>query len=250
MTTRRCSTSSPAPTWRADATPAIRRRCAACARRRPIGAWRSAPRCGYPDLAGFGRRFIDIDPDELRDAVLYQLGALDAFAQVAGHRESPTSSRTARCTTPASPTPTRPKRSPPPPTSTTRRWPCWVRPGSPLLGDRRRARHGARRRGVRRPGLSRRRHAGAADRTGCGADRPGRASPPVPWRSPPSSSVTAVDGSRVDVEARSICIHGDTPGAVALARAVRAGARGARRSASTPSRGERCACCRWGRTPC
>ena len=39
---------------------------------------------GYPDLAGFGRRFLDIDPDELRDVVLYQLGALDAFAQVAG----------------------------------------------------------------------------------------------------------------------------------------------------------------------
>ena len=39
---------------------------------------------GYPDLLGFGRRAIDIDPLELRDAVLYQLGALDAFAQVAG----------------------------------------------------------------------------------------------------------------------------------------------------------------------
>lgn len=38
----------------------------------------------YPDLVGFGRRFIDIDPAELRDAVLYQLGALDGFAQVAG----------------------------------------------------------------------------------------------------------------------------------------------------------------------
>lgn len=34
----------------------------------------------YPDLAGFGRRFIDMQPDDLRDAVLYQLGALDAFA--------------------------------------------------------------------------------------------------------------------------------------------------------------------------
>ena len=39
---------------------------------------------GYPDLVGFGRRAIDIDPLELRDVVLYQLGALDAFAQVAG----------------------------------------------------------------------------------------------------------------------------------------------------------------------
>jgi UPF0271 protein len=35
---------------------------------------------GYPDLVGFGRRFIDMQPDDLRDAVLYQLGALDAFA--------------------------------------------------------------------------------------------------------------------------------------------------------------------------
>ncbi len=38
----------------------------------------------YPDLVGFGRRYLDIDPRELRDVVLYQLGALDAFAQVAG----------------------------------------------------------------------------------------------------------------------------------------------------------------------
>jgi UPF0271 protein len=38
----------------------------------------------YPDLAGFGRRFMDIEAGDLRDAVLYQLGALDAFAQVAG----------------------------------------------------------------------------------------------------------------------------------------------------------------------
>ena len=37
----------------------------------------------YPDLAGFGRRFIDIAPAELTDAVLYQIGALDAFARAA-----------------------------------------------------------------------------------------------------------------------------------------------------------------------
>ena len=34
--------------------------------------------------------------------------------------------------------------------------------------------------------------------------------------------VVAVDGSSLPVEARSLCIHGDTPGAVELARAVRA----------------------------
>lgn len=36
-----------------------------------------------------------------------------------------------------------------------------------------------------------------------------------------TGSVTAVDGSSVSVEAESICCHGDTPGAVAIASAVR-----------------------------
>lgn len=40
----------------------------------------------YPDLIGFGRRFIDMKPDELADAVVYQLGALDGCARVAGSR--------------------------------------------------------------------------------------------------------------------------------------------------------------------
>ncbi|MBB5805341.1 UPF0271 protein [Saccharothrix ecbatanensis] len=38
----------------------------------------------YRDLAGFGRRFIDADPAELADEVLYQIGALDACAKAAG----------------------------------------------------------------------------------------------------------------------------------------------------------------------
>ena len=41
---------------------------------------------GYRDLAGFGRRRIDIDPDDLAADVLYQLGALDACARAAGTR--------------------------------------------------------------------------------------------------------------------------------------------------------------------
>jgi UPF0271 protein len=41
---------------------------------------------GYRDLAGFGRRFIDMVPDELTNDVLYQIGALEAFARVAGTR--------------------------------------------------------------------------------------------------------------------------------------------------------------------
>ncbi|WKV15492.1 5-oxoprolinase subunit PxpA [Janibacter limosus] len=41
---------------------------------------------GYRDLPGFGRRFIDMVPAELTDDVLYQIGALEAFAKVAGTR--------------------------------------------------------------------------------------------------------------------------------------------------------------------
>ncbi|WP_410600276.1 LamB/YcsF family protein [Amycolatopsis sp. lyj-90] len=40
----------------------------------------------YRDLAGFGRRAMDVAPDDLTDDVLYQIGALDAFARAAGTR--------------------------------------------------------------------------------------------------------------------------------------------------------------------
>lgn len=38
----------------------------------------------YRDLAGFGRRFLDVDPLELTDEVIYQVGALQALAHAAG----------------------------------------------------------------------------------------------------------------------------------------------------------------------
>lgn len=38
----------------------------------------------YRDLAGFGRRFLDSSPTELADDVLYQIGALDAIARSVG----------------------------------------------------------------------------------------------------------------------------------------------------------------------
>lgn len=39
---------------------------------------------GLPDLAGFGRRNMDITPDEAYDMVTYQIGALEAFAKQEG----------------------------------------------------------------------------------------------------------------------------------------------------------------------
>jgi UPF0271 protein len=38
----------------------------------------------YPDLQGFGRRAMALSPAEVRDCVLYQLGALAAFARAEG----------------------------------------------------------------------------------------------------------------------------------------------------------------------
>src|SRR3978361_1407643 len=52
---------------------------AAAARGVTIGA-----QVGYRDLVGFGRRRVDGAPEDLRADVLYQRGALDAFARAAG----------------------------------------------------------------------------------------------------------------------------------------------------------------------
>ncbi len=39
---------------------------------------------GYPDLQGFGRRQMGLSSEEISDMVLYQIGALSAFARAAG----------------------------------------------------------------------------------------------------------------------------------------------------------------------
>ncbi len=40
----------------------------------------------YRDLTGFGRRFIDVDAHTLEQEVIYQIAALDGFARLAGDR--------------------------------------------------------------------------------------------------------------------------------------------------------------------
>ncbi|MBQ9325213.1 MAG: LamB/YcsF family protein [Clostridia bacterium] len=37
---------------------------------------------GYPDLQGFGRRLLQMTPQEARNAVVYQVGALQAFLRI------------------------------------------------------------------------------------------------------------------------------------------------------------------------
>jgi UPF0271 protein len=62
----------------------LRRTCAASAARGvAIGA-----QVSYRDLAGFGRRFVDVPPKTLVNELLYQMGALEVFARLVGSRIS------------------------------------------------------------------------------------------------------------------------------------------------------------------
>jgi len=192
----------------------MRRVCAAAAARGvAIGA-----QVGYPDLAGFGRRFIDMDPGELTDAVTYQIGALDAFARQAGSRVAYVKPHGAlynaivhhEVQAAAVVDAVRP----------------WAVPVLGLPGS-----------AVLRLAVD----AGVHPVAEAFADRAYRADGSLVSRSEPGAvihdrdmvcarsvrmavdgTVVAVDGTEVAVGPASLCVHGDTPGAVELARAVRA----------------------------
>jgi UPF0271 protein len=68
--------------FHAGDAPTMRR---VCARAADAGVAIGA-QVGYRDLAGFGRRFIDIEPEALTQEVIYQIGALEGFARIAGTR--------------------------------------------------------------------------------------------------------------------------------------------------------------------
>jgi 5-oxoprolinase (ATP-hydrolysing) subunit A len=61
-------------------------RLAGTCRAAAAGAVRIGAQVSYRDLAGFGRRFIDVDPAELTAEIIYQIGALDALARAADSR--------------------------------------------------------------------------------------------------------------------------------------------------------------------
>ncbi len=193
----------------------LRRTCAMAAERGvAIGA-----QVSYPDLIGFGRRFIDIDPHELRDAVLYQLGALDGFAQVAGAGVvyvKPHGALYHACIT-------HPEQAEAVAAAAHEYDPAMAvlgPPGSPLLefADRlgmEPVPEGFVDRAYLPDGrLVPRSAAGSVlvDPTAVAAQAAQIAL---------HGEVSAIDGSKVAVSARSLCLHGDTPGAVDLARAVR-----------------------------
>ncbi|MBG0812713.1 LamB/YcsF family protein [Planomonospora sp. ID82291] len=193
----------------------IRRTCeAAVARGVRIGA-----QVSYRDLAGFGRREMEVDPEELRAEVLYQLAAVDGVARAVGGRVSYVKphgalyNRACRDLEQAEAVAAAVA-------DYDRGLPVLTLPGSAV--------HGA----AARHGLVAVAEA-FADRayTAAGALVP-RRSPGAVIHDPDAvaaravrmataRAVVAADGSEVPVDARSICVHGDTPGAVRLARAVR-----------------------------
>jgi 5-oxoprolinase (ATP-hydrolysing) subunit A len=180
---------------------------------------------GYPDLLGFGRRPMPFAPDEVESLVRYQIGALEAFCRSAGVEMQ------------------------------------HVKPHGALYNqaavDPSLARAVARAtagfsRDLLLYGLaSSEAMAGAAADAGLRfvpeafADRRYLADGTLQPRTQPGSvltdaaeaaeqavaiaagSASAVDGSSVELRAESICCHGDTPGAVEIAAAVRKALEGA-----------------------
>ncbi len=66
--------------FHAGDAPTMRRVCARAAER----GVRIGAQVSYRDLAGFGRRFLDVDRETLTAEILYQIGALRAMALAAG----------------------------------------------------------------------------------------------------------------------------------------------------------------------
>jgi len=173
----------------------------------------------YPDLVGFGRREIDVPPDELTADVLYQLGALEAFAKAAGSRvryvkpHGALYNRIARDPVQAAAVVEAIRRYDP-------ALPLLTLPGSVAM-------EAAREAGVPSVGE------GFADRAYTAEGRlVSRREPGAVLHDPEQVAARAVvmatehrveaaGGEQVAVEVRSLCVHGDTPGAVDLARAVR-----------------------------
>lgn len=193
----------------------LARTCRAAAER----GVRIGAQVSYRDLEGFGRRFIDVPPDDLTADVIYQIGALQALARVAGtelsyvkphgalynsiveHRDQ------ARAVVEAVHA---------------------VDPGLAVLGLTGSALFSeAQRVGLRtvaeafadrayRPDgrlVSRR------ERDAVLSDPDEIAERVMSMVS--AGQVTAVDGSTIQISVESICVHGDSPGAVAIACAVR-----------------------------
>ncbi|WP_026556254.1 LamB/YcsF family protein [Arthrobacter sp. 35W] len=178
---------------------------------------------GYRDLAGFGRRFLDMDPQELTDDVIYQISAVQGMARAAGtsvkyvkphgalyntivHHKAQAQA-VVEAILAVDPT-----------------LPLMVLPGSEIQ----RAAQAA---GLRTVAEAFADRAYNADGTLVSRREPGAVLHSTDavvahvLQMVTQGTVTAIDGTVIEVAAESICLHGDTPGAVAMAEAVNAALR-------------------------
>ena len=187
---------------------------AAAARGVRIGA-----QVGYFDLAGFGRRRIEVEPEELRADVIYQIGALQAMARAAGTALGYVKPHGALYNTVA---------SDPEQARAVAEAVHAADPGLPVLGPAGSAFFAeAVRLGLRTVAEAFADRAYLPDGTlvprrdpGAVLHEPEQVADRVASMVT-TGQVTAVDGSVIGVEAESICVHGDSPGAVRIAAAVR-----------------------------
>ncbi|MDI5966705.1 LamB/YcsF family protein [Streptantibioticus silvisoli] len=196
--------------------PSTMRRVCATAVERGV---RIGAQVSYRDLAGFGRRTMDVPPDELADEIAYQIGALRVFAEAAGgvvayvKPHGALYNRVVRDTGQA----------------TAVAAGILLAGGStPVLGLPGSAMHTAAR------------AVGLPVVTEAFADRAYTGQATLVPRTTPGAVVTdsdaivarslriaregrveSLDGSEVAVRARSLCLHGDTPGAAGIAVRVR-----------------------------
>jgi len=174
---------------------------------------------GFPDLAGFGRRELNATAREVEDLVVYQIGALAGIAAAQGVRLQHVKPHGALYNIAARDT-ALPDAIARATASVDRSLILFGLPGSQSIDAGRR--HGL--------------------RTACEAfaDRAYRADGTLVPRSEPGAViddadtvvsravtmarervVVASDGSRVPLEVDTICVHGDTPGAAAMAARIR-----------------------------
>lgn len=172
---------------------------------------------GYNDLTGFGRRFIDYDPAELADEVLYQIGALDALARANGTHVSYVKPHGALYNTIAKDEAQ--ARAVVNGVQAFGDLPLMLLPGGVAVGVAEEA--GLR---VVREAFADRNYNPDGTLVSRREDNAVITDPDAVaarvLQVATTGSVTAVDGSALEVDAESVCVHGDSPGAVELTKAV------------------------------
>jgi 5-oxoprolinase (ATP-hydrolysing) subunit A len=175
---------------------------------------------GYPDLLGFGRRALPFEPDEVESLVRYQIGALEAFCRASGvemqhvkphgalYNQAAADPRLAAAIARATARFSRGLAlfglaSSEPMASAAAD--VGLRFVPEAFADRRYLADGSLRPRSEAGSLLTDAGAAAAQAVSIAVD----------------GSVVAADGSRVALRAETICCHGDTPGAVEIAGAVR-----------------------------